>query len=138
MYLADNAGEIVLDRLLIERLPKGRVTVAVRGGAILNDALRADAEEAGLAELARIVDNGCRAPGTPLDAVSPAFRKLFEEADLIISKGQGNYETLSDVAAPLVFLLKVKCPMVARHIGEPLGSLVVHFQNGAKFPVSMP
>ena len=135
LYLADNAGEIVLDRLLIERLPKDRVTVAVRGGPILNDVLRADVETAGIAPLARIVDNGCSTPGTPLDAVSEEFREIFDAADLIISKGQGNYETLSEVKAPIVFLLKVKCPMVARHINEPLGSLVVHFQEGADFPV---
>ena len=91
LYLADNAGEVVFDRLLVERLPRGAVAVAVRGGPILNDALLADAEAAGLAEVAEIIDNGTAVPGTALEECPEDFRRRFEQADVVISKGQGNY-----------------------------------------------
>jgi damage-control phosphatase, subfamily I len=125
LYLADNAGEIVFDRLLIERLPAGRTTLAVRGGAVINDATLPDARKAGLHELAEVIDNGSDAPGTVLDDCSEAFRKCFCEADVIIAKGQGNFETLFGVAAPIFFLLKVKCPVIASHAGLPVGTHVL-------------
>ncbi|MFW6153591.1 MAG: damage-control phosphatase ARMT1 family protein [Planctomycetota bacterium] len=125
LYLADNAGEIVFDRLLIEQLPPGRVTVAVRGGPILNDATRADADVAGLAEVAEVIDNGSDAPGTVLGDCSETFREHYDRADLVIAKGQGNFETLSDEDASIYFLLKAKCPVIADHVGLPIGTLIV-------------
>ena len=122
LYLADNTGEIVFDRLLIQQLPPGRVTVAVRGAPILNDATLEDARTAGLHELAEVIDNGSDAPGTLLSDCSDAFVTRFRAADLIIAKGQGNYETLSEVAAPLFFLLKVKCSLVGDRVGLSLGT----------------
>lgn len=124
LYLADNAGEIVFDRLLIEQLPVGKVVVAVRGAPVLNDAVRADAETAGLPELVPVVDNGSDAPGTILDDCSADFRARFAAADLVIAKGQGNYETLSETDRPIYYLFTVKCPLVAARVGEPVGSLV--------------
>lgn len=125
LYLADNAGEIVFDRVLIEQLPPKSVTVAVRGRPILNDATREDAAIAGLLSVATVIDNGSGAPGTLLDDCSPAFKKHFFDADIIIAKGQGNFESLHDTAAPLFFLFRVKCPIVAKHCGYPVGSHVV-------------
>lgn len=125
LYLADNCGEIVLDRLLIERLPAGRVTLSVRGAPILNDATLADARAVGLDEVARLIDNGSDAPGTILAHCSPAFRRRFAEADLVIAKGQGIFESLSDAPRPVFILFKVKCAVVAAHIGQPEGSHVV-------------
>ncbi len=125
LYLADNAGEIAVDRLLIQQLGPERVTVAVRGGAVLNDATLQDARDVGLAELVELIDNGSDAPGTLLDDCSPAFRKRFEEADVVIAKGQGNFETLSHVARPVVFLFMVKCPLVAGHVGLENGTLAL-------------
>lgn len=125
LYLTDNAGEIVLDRLLIERLPRDKVTVAVKGAPVINDATRADAEFAGITALVPVIDNGSDAPGTILEDCSGLFRRHFAEADLIIAKGQGNYETLREVAAPLFFLLRVKCPVIARDLGCPIGRLVL-------------
>lgn len=125
LYLADNCGEIVFDRLLIEHLPTQRTTVAVRGRPILNDATMDDAHTIGLTDLVEVIDNGSDAPGTLLDDCSPCFRRRFSEADLIIAKGQGNYESLSQVAAPVYFLFKVKGSVVAEHIGEPVGTHVV-------------
>jgi hypothetical protein len=125
LYLGDNAGEVVFDRLLIEQLPRERITFAVRGGPVINDATRADAEAAGLDRLVEVVDTGSNAPGIILEWCSADFRRRFHEADLIISKGQGNYETLSSVAAPIYFLLKVKCPVIARHLDTTVGEIVV-------------
>lgn len=130
LYLADNCGEIVFDRLLIERLPAEKVTVAVRGRPILNDATLVDAARVGLTELVPVVDNGSDAPGTILDDCSADFQRRFETADLVIAKGQGNFESLSDVDAPIYFLFKVKCPVVADHVGEPLGTHMVARAEG--------
>ena len=124
LYLADNAGEIVFDRLLIEALPYHKMTIAVRGRPILNDALHEDAVLAGIAGLTQVIDNGSDAPGTVLEDCSEEFQRHFHAADLIIAKGQGNFETLSHVAAPVFFLFTVKCPLVASRIGEPTGTMV--------------
>ncbi len=125
LYLADNAGEIVFDRLLIERLPPGRMTVAVRGGPILNDATHEDARISGLCDIAEVIDNGSSAPGTILQDCSPDFREHFAEADLIIAKGQGNFETLDDIPANLFFLFKVKCRVIASAVGLDEGTQVL-------------
>ncbi len=122
LFLADNAGEIVVDRLLVERLPAGRVTVAVRGRPVLNDATLADAAAAGMDQVAAVVDNGSDAPGTLLEDCSSVFRKAFAEADVVLAKGQGNYESLSETAADVFFLFNVKCPLVAVHSGLPEGA----------------
>lgn len=125
LYLADNAGEIVLDRLLLERMPCERVTVAVRGRPVINDATREDAEYVGLANVARIIDNGSDAPGTILADCSVGFRRHFEQADVVISKGQGNYETLASCVRPIWFLLRVKCPIIARDLQCAVGTAVL-------------
>ncbi len=124
LYLADNCGEIVFDGLLIETLGKKKVTVAVKERPILNDALLADAVTCGLADHATVVSNGTDCPGTPLDGCSPEFRALFANADLIIAKGQGNFETLSQTVttAPIYFLLTAKCPVVVAHVNELAGT----------------
>lgn len=127
LYLADNAGEIVFDRLLLEQLPRQKVTLAVRGRPIINDALREDAVAAGLADVVPLIDNGCDAPGTILEECSAVFREHFAAADLIIAKGQGNYETLDErTDKRIFFLLMVKCPRVSQALGQPEGTFVVH------------
>jgi uncharacterized protein with ATP-grasp and redox domains len=125
LYLADNAGEIVFDRLLLERIPVGRVVFVVKGGPVLNDATREDAEAAGLTDLVRVIDNGSTAPGTLLEECDDDFRRLFAEADVVIAKGQGNYESLNDAERQIFFLFKAKCEMVARHVGCEVGQMVV-------------
>ena len=125
LWLADNAGEIVLDGLLIEQLPTKRVTLAVRGGPALNDALMTDAQAAGLPERCRVIDNGSSIPGTVLEDCSDGFVQRFRSAPLIVAKGQGNFETLSHTTANLLFILKVKCPTVAAELGRPLGSIAL-------------
>jgi hypothetical protein len=124
LYLGDNAGETVFDRVLIETLDQP-VTYVVRGGPVLNDATLEDALAVGLAEVAEVIDNGARIPGTVLSACSPAFQARFHSAELILAKGMGNYETLSTVDAPIFFLLQVKCPVIGRDLGVPDFSVVV-------------
>lgn len=130
LYLADNAGEIFFDKFLIEALPAGKVTVAVRGSPILNDATYDDAQAAGLLAVAELIDNGSDAPGTVLSDCSADFQERFAAADLIISKGQGNYETLSEVSREVFFLFVVKCPAVGAQVAAPLGSLVAKHHLG--------
>lgn len=125
LYLGDNAGEIALDRLLLEQMPRGKVTFAVRGSPVINDATVEDAEAVGLRGLVSVVDNGADAPGTILEACSEDFRTRFWCADLVISKGQGNYETLSCENREVFHLLKAKCPEIARDIGCEVGDILV-------------
>ena len=134
LYLSDNAGEIVFDRLLIEQLPAAKITVAVRGGAVINDATMADAVETGLADLVTVISNGSDAPATLLEDCDPEFRRCFALADLIIAKGQGNYESLSHSRQPVYFLLKAKCPVIAAHIGCRLGDAVIARSTGNAVP----
>lgn len=129
LYLGDNAGEIVLDKLLLHQLPLEKTTFVVRGGPILNDALMADAEQAGITELVPVIDNGDDSPGTLLKYCSNEFHEKFQHADLIIAKGQGNYETLSDVEGNIFFLLKVKCSVVANNIGCEIGSSILYHRD---------
>jgi hypothetical protein len=125
LYLADNAGEIVFDYLLIEQLGPARVTVVVRGAPVLNDATRADARAIGLDIMVKVVDNGSDAPGTVLDDCSEDFMERLTFADVILAKGQGNYESLSQETRNLFFLFKAKCPVIAEHAGVPLGAHVL-------------
>jgi len=127
LYLADNAGETVFDRVLIETLDVP-VTYVVKGRPILDDATVEDARAAGLDRVARIVSNGSCAPGTVLARSSLGFRRLYREAELIVAKGQANYETLSDEGDRIFFLLQTKCPVIAADVGVPVGSIV--FKRG--------
>jgi len=125
LYLADNAGEIVFDRLLVEQLSTARVTLAVRGAPVINDATMVDVLALELKEIVEVIDNGSDAPGTILDDCSQDFNRRFAEADLVLAKGQGNFETLSDVNQNIYFLFKAKCPVIASHIGLPVGTHVL-------------
>ncbi len=125
LYIGDNAGEIVFDRLLIEQMPLEKVTFSVRGSPILNDALLADAEMAGLTDLVEVIDNGTDAPGTILSECSKGFQRRFDRAGLILAKGQGNFETLSDSDKDIFFLLRPKCSVLAQHLNCELGRLIL-------------
>ncbi len=126
LYLGDNAGESVFDRLLIEVMGKP-VTYAVREIPVINDVTKDDAVMSGLDQVAEIVSSGSEAPGTVPKLCTPAFRKRMEEADMIISKGQGNYEGLSESGLPVFYLLKVKCPVIARDIGVKEGDIILKY-----------
>jgi uncharacterized protein with ATP-grasp and redox domains len=136
LYLGDNCGEIVFDRLFIEQLVPDRVTYVVRAAPIINDATMDDARFTGMTDLTRVIDNGSDAPGTLLSECSQKFKTAFENADLIIAKGQGNYETLHASERPIFFMLKVKCAAVARHIGHEIGSYVIKTSAGSAASLS--
>ena len=122
LYLADNCGEIVFDKLVIEQLIAlgCTVTLAVRQAPIINDATPEDARSCGLDALCPVIGNGADVPGTPLSACSEPFRRQFTEADCIISKGMGNFECLSEVEAPIFFLFMVKCTTVRQYLNHCL------------------
>ena len=126
LYLADNAGEIVFDHLLIEQLPIEKITVVVKGSPVINDATIEDANVVGLGRIVEVIDNGSDGPGTILETCSKDFLDRFENADLIIAKGQGNYETLSGIDKDIFFLLKVKCSVIAEDIGYKVGEMILH------------
>ena len=126
LYLGDNAGETVFDRVLIEVMAKP-VTYAVRERPVINDATVEDAVRSGLDELAEVVSSGCDAPGVILNRCSEPFLDHYKRADLIISKGQGNYETLSGEQRPIFYLLKTKCPVIAADLGVKDGDTVIKY-----------
>ena len=118
LYIADNSGEIIFDKFLLENLPTNKVTYVVKGGPIVNDATMQDAISTGVVDLVRVIDNGHSAQGTILQDCSSMFKEEFSKADLIISKGQANFETLSDTKDKNIFyLLRAKCGSVASAIG---------------------
>ncbi len=127
LYILDNAGEIVFDMVLIEYLKEmgKQITAVVRGGPVLNDATMEDAIKVGLTEKVKVITSGTQSPGIIFKNSSTEFQREFLDADVIICKGQGNYEGLSYEKAPLFFLLKVKCPVIARDIGVEKNSLIL-------------
>jgi uncharacterized protein with ATP-grasp and redox domains len=140
LYLCDNAGEIVFDRILLELLrDAGRDVIAVvKGSPVINDATREDAARAGLMGSVPVIDNGNDGIGTLLERCSPEFREAYGSADLIVSKGQANYETLaSERDERTFFLFKVKCPVVAKALGRPEGDIVL-MRSGEAATASMP
>ncbi len=139
LYLADNAGEIVFDRLFIEMLLRFypeknlKISVVVRGGPIINDVTMEDAEMVGLTKMVPVMSNGDSAPATDLNRINAETRQAFTGADMIISKGQGNYETLDRENRLIYFLLRVKCPAIAGQLSAPEGSLI--FQRNPNYNV---
>lgn len=130
MYLGDNCGEIVLDKVLIGEIrrenPDVDVTYGVRGGAVINDVTVDDAAQVGMADVARVVPSGAAVPATDLDRCSQEFLDAYYGADVVICKGMGNFESLCDDCRrdDVYFLLMTKCDLVAGVIGAPLLSLV--------------
>ena len=125
LWLGDNAGEIVFDRLLLEEMDASKVTYVVRGGPIQNDATMADARDTGLMDMVRVMDSGVAIPGTILTQSRRELNEAYKQADLIISKGQGNFETLAHDDPRIFFLFKAKCPVVACQADCSLGDVVI-------------
>lgn len=128
LYVGDNCGEICFDKLLIKRIkslnPQCAIYFGVRGEAVVNDNTEEDAYSVGMNEYAAIISNGDYALGTVLSRVSPGFREIYQNADVVIAKGQANYESLSDEDQNIYFLLMVKCKAIAEYIGVKEKSLV--------------
>ena len=128
LYIGDNSGEAVFDKILIEELRKP-VTFAVREIPIINDITRKEAEQIGIDKIAKVISSGTTAPGTILDLCNDNFIRKFKNADMIISKGQGNYEGLSGIDRSIFFLLKIKCLVIARNIGVKENNIVLKGMN---------
>ena len=132
LYLGDNAGEIVFDKLLIEELRRTgelEIDFVVRERPVINDATRHDALSIGLDQLAGIISSGSDAPATILSQCSSEMLALYHSADTIIAKGQGNYESLSGEHANIFFMLKAKCPVIAGLMNVDLGSAILMRQK---------
>jgi len=133
LYLADNAGEVVFDRILIEEIQRTHkdknIIYAVKEKPVINDALREDAVYAGIGKIATIVSSGVDTPGTVLSLCSKEFLKIFRRADMVISKGQGNFEALSDCKRSILFLFMAKCPVIARDVKCALGDVILLYKD---------
>lgn len=121
VYITDNAGEIVLDKIFMEVIkqlnPQIDICAVVRGTPVLNDATYEDAKEIGLAGYVRIIPNGTDVPGTPLEEVSPEALHEIDSADLCIAKGQGNFETLCGCGRNIYYLFLCKCQLFMKKFG---------------------
>lgn len=124
LYLGDNAGECVFDRVLLETMGKP-ATYVVREKPVINDATIIDAQKAGIEDVAELMSSGTDAPGTYLDTCSKTFLRRYRDAELIISKGQGNFEALSGEKRPIFFLLQVKCLVIGDHLGLKVGDILL-------------
>jgi uncharacterized protein with ATP-grasp and redox domains len=127
LYLTDNAGEIVFDKILIETLMSlgKRVIAVVKGSPVINDSTLEDARESGLEGVCEVIDNGSDAVGTILEQTSPFFQETFDRAQLIVSKGQANFETLSGSEKNIFFLFQSKCEVVSKELGLSKGSMLL-------------
>ena len=139
LYVGDNAGEIAFDRLLIEEIKKvsdPEIIFVVRGKPILNDVTLEDARAVELTRIVDAISSGGDGPGCELDRGASEIRKYFEKADMVISKGQGNYEALSHEPYRIYFLLKIKCPIIGEDIGGCKGDSVVKLSRNVINPYS--
>ena len=128
LYLGDNAGESVFDRILIEEIDTP-VTFAVRDIPVLNDVTYEDAIASGIDKVAEIISSGTSAPGTILRKCHEGFLKLFRDTDVVISKVQVNYEALSGINRPIFFLLRAKCPVISADLGVNDGDILLKGMN---------
>lgn len=131
LIIGDNTGETIFDRVMIENFTGVNIYYGVRSEPIINDVTEKDAVISGLDEVARIVSTGCNAPGTILEDCSNEFIEIYNKSDIIISKGQGNFEALSEENGNIFFLLKAKCPMISKKLNVNLNEYVFKY-NGIK------
>lgn len=129
LVIGDNTGETVFDCLLLEELSDFDLTYAVRSAPILNDATIGDAQASGIGQYAKIISTGCDVPGVLIDQCDEAFMDIFYGADIVISKGQGNYESLSNCDRDIYFLLKAKCPVLSGLLGVGLNEYVFKYKG---------
>jgi len=133
LYIADNVGETFFDKILIKEIKKHdktkKIIYAVRANPVINDALAEDARKCGMHKLAHIVSSGSDAPGAVLNLCSKEFLQIFYKADMVISKGQGNFEALSDTDRTIFFLFMAKCPVIAKDINCNVGDIILKYKK---------
>lgn len=126
LYIGDNYEEAVFDKILLEQLKQKKLVFAVRSYPILNDITLVDALNLEIDKVCEVMESGSRIAGTDLNQCTPEFLELFENADVVIAKGQGNFETLMDVSRKIYFLFKVKCDAISRRSGLPVGASALY------------
>ena len=131
LYILDNAGEIVFDKILIEEMDR-EIVCAVRGEPIINDVTMDDAVQVGLDKAVKVISSGSDIPGTVPQECNKEFRAYYQAADMVISKGQGNYETLEGEKRPIFFIFKAKCQVVADHLGCRVGDIILKDSRKAR------
>ncbi len=131
LYIGDNYEEALFDKFLLTELSNKNLVFAVRSRPILNDITIEDAEHLGINKICKVIESGSKIAGTDINKCSPEFLEMYNNADVVISKGQGNFETLLDESRPIYFLFKVKCEVIALRSGlnKGEGALLYH-QNG--------
>ncbi len=131
LYIGDNAGEIVFDKVLIEEFPKNiKVTYAVKSRPTLNDVMMEDAKSVKMDDVSEVIESGSSCPGTFVHKGTKQFIEAYKKADMVIAKGQGNYETLEDPKKEIFLLLKAKCPYLAEEMGLKKGDIVLLCRKG--------
>ncbi len=139
LIISDNAGEAVFDMLLMENVklkyPEIKITYGVRSGPAINDIIKEDAEYIGIDEVAEIIETGSTFAGTMISQSDPDFLEIYNSSDIVVSKGQGNFETLEmETGKDIFFIFKVKCNIVAEHSGLERGSLVLSYRDSIPGP----
>ncbi len=129
LYIGDNFEEALFDKILLKQILPKRIVFAVRSKAILNDITYTDAKQLGIDRLCDIIESGSEITGTDMEQCNPEFKDLFENADMVISKGQGNFETLMNEDRSIYFLFKVKCEAIARRCGLPVGTSALYLNQ---------
>jgi uncharacterized protein with ATP-grasp and redox domains len=123
LYLGDNCGEICMDKILLKKIkelnPNVKILFGVRGEPVVNDSIAEDAYIVGIDEYAEIIENGDGSLGTVLNRTSIQFKEVYKKADVVIAKGQANYECLSEESKNIYFLLMTKCDVIANDIDAP-------------------
>lgn len=127
LIIGDNTGETIFDKVMIESFSNFNITYGVRSKSIINDVTEKEAVASGLKQVSKIVSTGCSAPGVILEDCSDEFIDIYNKSDIIISKGQGNYEALSEEKGNIFFLLKAKCPMIARKLNVKLNDYIFKY-----------
>ncbi len=129
LYIGDNFEEALFDKILMKLLLPRKIIFAVRSKAILNDITLSDAKQLGIDKLCNVIESGSEITGTDLAQCTPKFKDLFKNSDMVISKGQGNFETLMNEDRPIYFLFKVKCEAIAHRCGLPVGNSALYFNK---------
>ena len=127
LIIGDNTGETLFDKVMIEKFSGLTVSYAVRSEPIINDVTKEDAYASGLGEVSNIVSTGCNAPGAILEDCNDEFIDIYNKSDIIISKGQGNFEALSEERGNIFFLFKAKCPMISRKLNVNLNEYIFKY-----------
>ncbi len=133
LYLGDNCGEICMDKILLKRIkelnPEVKILFGVRGKPVVNDSIAEDAYYVGIDEYAEVIDNGDDSLGTVLNRTSSEFKEIYTNADVVIAKGQANYECLSEENKNIYFLLMTKCDVIANDIGVAENKMICMKNN---------